>query len=204
MSTYHEADGLQHYPIPMARFGTNIWGDNLYRIVLGRTRKSFVGGRGLMQKYNCEPWQYVLEKWIPVEQFAGCDRQTWDLEKADLLGPYPDRGEYELCYIFDVCTPDNASIEKLIAWIEMGQRNSPAEIATAIRREQEREAASKRGTMRDRIANLLPAFGTAPMVGRGGARGTKTAQIERSAREVAARIAARRRERIRYEVPVEV
>ena len=43
MSTYCEADGLQHYPTPMARFGLNPWGDNLYRIVLSRTR----AGEGL-------------------------------------------------------------------------------------------------------------------------------------------------------------
>ncbi len=36
MSTYCEADGLQHYPVPMARFGLNPWGDNLYRIVLSK------------------------------------------------------------------------------------------------------------------------------------------------------------------------
>jgi hypothetical protein len=203
LSTYCEADGLQHYPVSMARFGTNPWGDNLYRIVLCRTRKSFVSGNGWMMKYNQEPWQWILEKWISVEQFAGCDRETWDREKS-ILGAYPSRGEYELCYIFDVCTPDNASIEKLIAWIEMGQRNSPAEIAQAIKDEQERELATKRGTMRDRIANLLPAFGTNCVAARGGIRGTKTAQLEKSAQEIAARVASQQRERMQYEVPIEV
>ena len=203
MSTYCEADGLQHYPTPMARFGANPWGDNLYRIVLSRTRKSFVADKGWLMKYNCQPWQWVLEKWISVEQFAGCDRETWDREHS-ILGPYPSRGEYELCHVFEACTPDNASIEKLIAWIEAGQRNSPAEIAQAIKAEQEREQNAKRGTMRDRIANLLPAFGTNAIAGRGGIRGTKTAQLERSAQEIAAKVAAKSRERMQYEVPIEV
>jgi hypothetical protein len=204
MATYNEAEGLQHYPTPMARFGTNLWGDNLYRIVLARTRKSFTAGIGWSQKYNCQPHEWVLEKWISVEQFAGCDRETWARDKGMLLGGYPDRGEYELCHIFETCNPDNANIEKLIAWIEMGQRNTPAEIAASIKKEQERALAAKRSSMRDRIANLLPAFGTAPMVGHGGTRGSKAGQLQRSAAQVAGAVARKRLERPTYQIPVEV
>ena len=203
MSTYCEADGLQHYPVAMARYGLNPWGDNLYRIVLSSTRKNYVVGIDWIQKYKSEPWQYVLEKWISVEQFAGCDSETWAREYS-ILGPYPSRGEYELCYIFDTMTPDNASIDKLIAWIEMGKRNSPAEIAQAIKDEQEREAKTKSGTIRDRIANMLPAFGTGCIAGRGGIRGTKTSQLQKSAQEVAARVKRDRARSVQYEVPMEV
>jgi hypothetical protein len=203
MALYTEADGLQHYPAPMARYGLNPHGDNLYRIVLSSSRKSFVAGKGWMRKYNTEPWQYVLERWIPVEQFAGCSRETWDRENS-ILGPYPERGEYELCYTFDTMTPDNASIDKLIAWIEMGKRQSPGEIAQAIKDEQERELAAKRGTMRDRIANMLPAFGVSPLAGYGGTRGSKTAQMQRSARQVADKVRRDRQRTVEYQIPIEV
>ena len=54
-------------------------------------------------KYPTERW--ILERWLTPFEYAGSPSayavEQWDEEaKLLTLGPYPERGEYEGCYVF--------------------------------------------------------------------------------------------------------
>lgn len=49
---------------------------------------------------------WILEKWCSPISFTGCSPEQWKERYTDhdsgllILGPYPDRGEYERCFVF--------------------------------------------------------------------------------------------------------
>ena len=54
MLEYDPVTSLRHYPVPMARFGQNPHGENLYRIVLASSRRHLVGGAWHKTCPDCE------------------------------------------------------------------------------------------------------------------------------------------------------
>jgi len=176
----------------MARFGQNPYGENLYRIVFADSRRHIVYGEwpngerkaSWVPLYPHLKGHWVLERWMTPQQFAGCTADQWNSNPAlNTLGPYPDRGEYEISHDFDLVGPGEANLEKLISWIEAGQKRSFAENRAACQADYDREEAATSSEMQARIENCFPAFGGVPMAGYGGGRRTKTFEISRSARE---------------------
>ena len=191
MLEYDPISGLRHYPLPMARFGLTPHGDALYRIVFAPSRRYLVVGEW-PDGSNCAHWivkhknvgnVWIMERWLPAEQYTKCSREHWD-QNLLILGPWPSRGEYELCHVFDVAGPADADVEKLITWIEAGKEIPLSQTLQYHRDSADREAKSTRGQAEDMIRNRLPAYGCRPMVSSRVARGYKTARVLKSAEEL--------------------
>jgi len=182
----------------MARFGKNHYGENLYRIVFAPSRRYLVYGEWSsgerkaqwLPKYPEVGNAWVLERWLTPFEYARCTPEEWNRELT-ILGPYPDRGEYEICHKFEKTTPTDESLTKLIELIEASHKNTRRngkvfdnpENTVACMEAAQREQAQISANMQDLIGNVLPAFGAAPMSGYGGSRGTKAFPVERSAVE---------------------
>ena len=141
---------LRHYPLSLERFGKNPYGDHLYRIVFAPSRRSIVFGEWpdganearLIPTYSELGNVWVLERWLSAAEFARCDRATWDATLS-ILGPYPERGEYEKCHVFALSGPDDANLDKLISWIEEGQIQALQEWLVSLRSFQPSEPRSQ-------------------------------------------------------------
>lgn len=201
MLDYDPVTNLKLYPMPMSRFGQNPYGENLYRIVLGRSRCSLnTNGDGSFSwKPTYTPADddtWILERWIPVEEFTGgMTREKWDRGfLSDQLGPYPDRGEYVRCEIQLACSPTEANLEKLIGWIEESRKrqmsaSGPSENHNALRAAYKAETADNRRVARDIIDNAFSAYldrafvstSASPLAAK---RGTKTRPLLHSAQEL--------------------
>ncbi len=185
MLNYDPVSSLQHYPTAMRRFGITPAGESLYRIVFAPSRRYLVVGDvaewRVLHRHLGPVW--IMERWLPAEQFAKCTKDEWDRDML-ALGPWPEKGEYELCHVFDTAPPADASIETLITWIEYGRGIPFADTLRFQRSDAEKEKLATRATAEAMIRNRLPAFGSVPMVGFHGGRGSKTARIIRTAEEL--------------------
>jgi hypothetical protein len=83
-----------------------------------------------------------------------------------------------------VAPPQDCCIDTLITWIEAGRRIPFSETLAYQKKLNDAERKQKSDMADAMIRNRLPAFGSAPMVGRGGKRGSKTAKILKSAEEL--------------------
>jgi len=116
----------------MARFGQNPYGDNLYRIVFAPSRRYLVYGEWpngerkatWLPKYPEVGDSWVLERWLTPFEYARCTPEEWNRELT-VLGPYPDRGEYEICHKFNRVVPQDENITKLVELIEASPPDSP-------------------------------------------------------------------------------
>lgn len=180
MLDYDPAASLQHYPLPggYLRFGTNPYGDALYRVVFAPSRRYLVVGEW-PDGSNCARWVpkykhlgnvWILEKWRSGEDLHAPGKEDWNLNLIS-LGPWPDRGDYDICEPLS-CNPGDANIEKLISWIELGRRHSFQEIRNWHREDALRERRQMQSTAEDVIRNALPAWGAAPFAGAHGRRVT--------------------------------
>lgn len=175
----------------MGRFGQNPYQENMFRIVFAPSRMSLVcgtfddgstGGRW-MPLYGHLGDKWILEKWLTPFEFCRMTREQWDREML-VNGPFPDRGEYEHCHTFETCTPAEANLDKLIMWINEGKNRSYDEIRAACEAKYQSEDRDVANMQESVIRDALPAFGTVPLVGRGGGRGTKTDRIRKTAAEL--------------------
>lgn len=189
---YDPKSNLRFWPTEsMSRFGQNPYGGNLYRIVFAPSRRHIVYGEwpdgsrkaDWVRTYADLGDCWVLEKWLSAYDFTKCTAETWNM-MLTVLGPYPDRGEYELVHAFEACPPADANLDKLISWIEAGRKYSAAENLTSLRKDLEEEETGRRNQRLARISNALPAFGAAAMSGPGGGRGTKTMPMQYTAEEL--------------------
>lgn len=190
---------LQHYPLPMKRYGT-IPGrpdENLYRIIWAPSRRSLVGGRwadgrdeyrsSLIYRHIGDLW--VMERWLPAREFAEGTEADWNAKWKDprsgllKIGPYPTRGEYQHCHTFEACTPADASVSKLVMWIEAGRKRSRAENHQAIKEEYEKDTLDRRSVMDAMVRNTMHdhlGSTAGPFVSRVG----KTLKTPRTARQL--------------------
>ena len=104
---------LTHLPaVPMKRFGVNIYDDPLYRVVFSDSRTDLIGGKwpdGVCEYREVPRYpdihSWVLEKWMNPEEYAG-KPEAYAAAQLDMdsglytCGPYPNRGEYQICYAF--------------------------------------------------------------------------------------------------------
>ena len=200
----------------MKRFGVNPHGEAMYRIVYAPTRRYLVAGTwpdgstkaSWAQLYGQLGDVWVMERWESGEDFAKCSREKWDCEYS-VLGPWPDKGEYRLCHDFAGVVPSELSIEKLVGMIEMGLRTPFGATRAHQQAEMEAETRATDSQKDAMIRNWLPAFGTNPMVGHGGGRGSKTAKELKSAQELGLPGPGARRTRTpknapTFEIPVQI
>lgn len=189
---------IRLYPIPMSQFGLNPYGEPMYRIVFAESRYQMIGGEWLdgsieyrfapMYDYIKRPW--ILERWHSPREFCqGMTEAQWDLKYRQpcgllLQGPYPRRGEYFHVHTFTSAVED-ASLEKLVAWIEEGRKRSFQEISDANRKAYDDDTAARRAQSDAIIRNAMPSWLDRPFVaGTGVKRGTKTRSIVKSANEL--------------------
>jgi hypothetical protein len=216
MLTYDPVANLTSYPgLNMRRFGVNPYNEPLYRIVFASSRRHLVYGTwpdgsqkaSWVRKYFQVGDQWIMERWLAPQEYARMSKEQWNREML-ILGPYPDRGEYEICHTFETSTPDDASLEKLISWIEAGRHVSLAEKTTFQREDAEREAKAVSNQQDDMIRNRLRHFGA--VSGYGGGRGELCAPILRTAEELGLpTVGGKRRTRNpknapTFEVPLEI
>jgi len=174
------------------RYGTNIYGDPLFRIVWSETRKHLVGGiwedhsdkdcvnlirevaeyRWVPVYGNTQRW--VLETWCPPEKYgtpAIWEREFRD-EKSGLLtlGPFPSRGDYEHSYTFEYdgqyvpLTPE--SVEAVCYLIEKGREYSYALKKAALEEEQKRKDREWEERAKDIIRDAQSPFHNNTFTGR--------------------------------------
>ncbi len=179
MSALTSAPELVHAPWPMSAYGKNPFGENMYRCVWAPSRRRIVYGQwpdGSVKsdwtpKYPAVGERFILEKWLPVEKFAGCTREAWERQNS-LLGPYPDRGDYEIIFTFDAEAPTDGALRTVIAAAEFGSKITMAENRSFLKQQYEDEEAAKYNELCDRIRSRLPFMGSQAISGRV-SRGTK-------------------------------
>lgn len=206
MLSYDPVSSLQHYPVTggMKRFGLNPYGEPRYRIVFAPSRRYLVVGewpdgsvcaawvpkyKGLISETltdgrpNVHSNVWIMERWIPAEEYHRPGKADWDLN-CQSLGPWPERGEYELCYVFFPGAPSEVSIEYRIKLIE-ASRNVPfSETLAWHKNDAQKERQNVREQAKDMIRNRLPAYGHESFVGGHVHRSSKTAPIIRTAEEL--------------------
>ena len=215
MLDYDPKTGLRHHPTSMAKFGLNPFQENLYRIIFAPSRRHIVYGEwrdgsrraSWVKTYAALGDVWVMERWHTAFEFTRMTEQSWN-ESMTVLGIYPSRGEYEICHIFEACAPEHANLDKLVMWIEAGRNRSFSENRTACQQDADRREKETSAEVQDRIRDILPAFGTAPLIGYGGGRGTKTMPITKSAEELGLPTSPTRKNlKLRnpptYEIPLE-
>ena len=83
-----------YYPEFLMKFGTNVYGENLFRIVWSEDRLTTSYGKEV-RKYGSGMDCFILEKWVSPEKWG-----SEIVHDEEALGPFPRRGEYEHCYSF--------------------------------------------------------------------------------------------------------
>lgn len=180
---YDPVTSLQHYPVPMARFGQNVWGENLYRIVLASSRRHLVGGmwpdgevayhwlptyKGLSA--NC----WVLERWqMPLTSKAAWDQMVEPISGWLINGPYPARGEYYHAWTFDKGV-DSDNLDAIVGACERGKNYSFQDIADVNYREYKHQDAETHNNTYAEIRDAFTAFGGRAFSSARVARGIKT------------------------------
>ena len=123
--------------VPMARFGTNPYNEPLYRVIFSDSRTDLIGGkwpdgaceyREVPRYPDIHGW--VLEKWMTPQEYAGT-REAYEAAQLDLesglytCGPYPNRGEYQMCYVFPH-QPGDGMIVQIVTAIKLSRDVHPA------------------------------------------------------------------------------
>jgi hypothetical protein len=194
---YDPVLNLRHYPMPMARFGTSPFGENLYRIVFTASRRHLVGrqwsdghiGYHWRPKYRAVKAAWILERWSPEK----LSKREWDRTMVDpfsgllLFGPYPARGDYELAWEFDHGVEAD-SLDNLIAAVERGRSRSFEDLRTFHKAEYETEERDFKREAEAEVRDAVTAFGNAPVSSSRLMRGSKTApEMRFSARDLGMR-----------------
>lgn len=117
--------------------GLNPYGEPNFRVVWGWNRMEW-NGQDYWPKYlPAERWH--LEAWLPPEKFGSIEQ--WREEE---LGPFPSRGDYELCYTLqDVAgnflplTPTAA--ERLALMVKISRGFTSTERKTAYEQREEKK-----------------------------------------------------------------
>ena len=126
---------------------------------------------------------WIMERWLPAAEYAKCTREAWDRALLN-LGPYPDRGEYEVCHVFEACGPTDANIEKLVKWVEASREVRAYDTKVWHQNDAEREKKETQTLAQDMIRNKLPAYGGRAIASSRVARSFKTRPILKTAEEL--------------------
>lgn len=176
------------YPgVPMLRYGTNRFGDPLFRIVFSDSRRFIVAGEwkaGDLKGKTCaseEPMYpmyrgiWILEKWKGPDM----SRARWDIERPEL--PYEERGDYYFSHAFDPISVVDSNLDKLISWIQEGEKRSEQEVYDGCRDAYASEKKANQNQAYDRIRDSLSAHLDFPMSGPHAMRNSKTKEMRLTA-----------------------
>lgn len=167
-------------------FGINRFGKPNFRLVWGQTRTEILGGlwekpdgtkqAGMREslKYWNDPCWY-LERWLPPEEYGSPAK--WYEDNRDpggtglsLLGPYPQEGEYEVCYTLNNgVEPNYLFIDTWVKCIVDARRYTKGENKAARDRIRAAKDRAENNSFNDAIDNRKPAFGgnTSSFAGQG-------------------------------------
>ena len=101
----------QFYQDILRHYGTNLFGENLYRLIWLPARKYLVGGWWEVEHEYAYHWQHkygiaekwALEKWLPASTYGtpqSWDDKTLSPEGFYQVGPFPIHGEFESVAVF--------------------------------------------------------------------------------------------------------
>lgn len=168
-----EQKPLRFWPGQPNTWGRNPYKKPLYRVVWSESRLYLLGGEwpdGRIE-YRWAPYyagrkEWVLEKWLSPEEFAG-SKETWESDSRDpstglyRMGPYPSMGWYDHCYSFPEGQDPNMSA--IVPLLEYGRNHhSFQQIRTAIHLWHEKQRKDWDQRVMDGMAETLPAFGFNP------------------------------------------
>jgi hypothetical protein len=171
--------------------GWNRLGEPNFRVVWGRSRLTWIGGkwtdydihgnivrrvielRRLPKYVPFDRWH--IERWIPPEAF-GSPRfwHAFTLEREDgiaipALGPYPSRGEYEHCFTLQTARGEFvplgvAACDQVIRAIEWARRTSWRDKRRAIDTRDAKRDRAWDSRADDILDDAVPAFHSQPFV----------------------------------------
>lgn len=184
---------IQHYPLPMRRFGVNAFGEPRYRIVLATSVTQLVGGQwpdGSRGYRWSVPLSYRDKGWI-LESWDNCRMSPREWESMiepfsgwPVRGPYPTRGEYYLSWEFARGGISSSDVERIIGAIEKGRGRSFQEIRQNMLKEYADEEKQQKNAASDEVRDACTAFGVRPISSARVSRGTKTHPELRTAQEL--------------------
>jgi hypothetical protein len=121
----------------MKRFGVNPYDQPLYRVVFSDSRTDLIGGRwpdGVCEYREVPRYpdihSWILEKWMTSKEYAG-EPEEYQRSQLDLdsglftCGPYPEKGQYQICYVFPH-QPTDGMIVQVVSAIKISRDVHPA------------------------------------------------------------------------------
>lgn len=130
--------------------------------MVGKTWEDGKSEYRFMPLYRAKGW--ILERWLSAFEYCGMGPDRWDIENRDwrtglyITGPYPHRGEYEMCWDFENNEPTQGYASRVIGMIEAGRLKSYNEHLQANREYAEKENAAKEAQVFAEIQNEMPTF----------------------------------------------
>ncbi len=170
---------LRWYP------GENSWGKTpagkpLYRVIWSESHSYKLGGcwpDGKVE-YRWAPYygsraEWVLEKWLSAEDFAGSETE-WNRTSIDeflashgvtiyTMGPYPKEGWYDHCYSFPNDSPPN--LELIVPLLEQTKTLTFAQVKAGIQLYHDQKRKEWEQKVEDGLKDALPAFGDSMTAG---------------------------------------
>lgn len=168
-----------HYSADLTRYGSNPYGEPLYRVVFAPSVRHLVGGRwrdGAVE-YRSRPTyghignEWVLERWVPAHEYCGMSQSDYEIRFRNetglfTMGPYPSNGTYVMCMDSPIKVEAISTVGKLIEGIEHGRRNASisrsAKNKELIAADLIASEKAKDDFMLDKIKESRPAFGNRP------------------------------------------
>ncbi len=171
--------------------GINRYGEPNYRAVWGWNRLTWIGGKwedrdsagNLIRevvKLRQEPKYFPMnrwhiERWCPPELYGSPEdwyRRTLEVEGSyamPALGPYPHRGEYELCFTLQGPRGEFIQLtatvaEQVARRIEASRKFSSRERRRALLRREARADRDSDAWAYDLLDDAVPAFHAVPFV----------------------------------------
>jgi hypothetical protein len=185
------------YPMSMAKYGLNPFGEPMYRLVFAPSVKKLVGGKFKdgYTGYRARPAyahigpHWVIEKWLSGYDYTAMSEQKYEERFRDpetqlfSTGPYPTRGIYFYCETLS-CNPADANLDKLIMWLEQAKKNDPSANQRAVLADMEKKEAYEASQRYDQCKEALPSFGVRAASFNGHVKPTKSAPIAKTANEL--------------------
>jgi hypothetical protein len=184
-----------HYPMPLKRFGTNPFGEPIFRVVYGPSVKKTIGGQfadgyvgyRTRSAYKHLGPAWVIEKWISAFDHTHMTEPMYERQYKDehgllLTGPYPTRGVYVLCEAL-AGNPGNGGIEKIVSLLVKAKNNNPAQNARVLLDDLDRQEKHAADERLDRCKEANRAFGIRAASFRGHAKATKSAPMPLTAEQ---------------------
>ena len=159
-------------PLLLRLGGTNPHGQPNYRIVWSEDRIEWRFDER-KRKYGDGRDRWVLEKWLPASEYGS--REDWDAMKEpvtgySILGPYPENGEYEHSFTFEISVNPGEEpvympfsenvVEVLVRAIEAGKlKHTDWERKVAIQKRMDDAREERKRIFNDMWADAAPAPG---------------------------------------------